>query len=535
MNRTVKLFFSILGIIISLGIVIITIGYEKIVSSTEYLIIEEDLTFNNQYIEPELNVWEVVIIVVAFLLFIISLSYLTIHYLGITLIYNEYNKYIYPLLLIITTGLLSSITIWIANECVLTSEHLKEEIAPYNISIIRQKGHVEVTTTILDNNKNYSSRRNDENVLLIKSKGYLTADNYIIIKRGNSSNIINANTYGTNAAIAVSKNSKLLLKNSNIETKGKGAIGLFVTLDKSLATIQNTIIETTGEGSSGITASFGGHINANNIRIKTNSLKSPAVSTIKKANAIIQNSILETTSSSSPLLYTRSNLTLEDSLGTTQSSSIATIENGGNLNIFGSQLVCSSTNESSYEASIIISNNPSHSNYQDSTILTIKDSELGINERSRAYNHIYMFDVDSANAIINLENSDLSFGSNKLLNVTSKLTNKVIRVVLNGANQTLDGDIVIDKYSTLELNLHNSLYNGTINGKNKANKITLRLDKDSTISLTGDSYVTIIDDSLEDYSNIKTNGYTLYYSEKQNPKLKGETILLDNGGKLEAR
>ena len=54
----------------------------------------------------------------------------------------------------------------------------------------------------------------------------------------------------------------------------------------------------------------------------------------------------------------------------------------------------------------------------------------------------------------------------------------------------------------------------TINSNNKAKSIKLVLDKTSKIKLTGDSYVSSLDDSDTSYSNIDFNGYKLYVNGK---------------------
>ena len=78
-------------------------------------------------------------------------------------------------------------------------------------------------------------------------------------------------------------------------------------------------------------------------------------------------------------------------------------------------------------------------------------------------------------------------------------------------NQSATGNIVIDEISTLKMNLKDSsYYEGTINGDNTAKNIKLVLDKTSKIKLTGDSYVTSLNDSDSSYSNIDFNGYKLY-------------------------
>ena len=84
-------------------------------------------------------------------------------------------------------------------------------------------------------------------------------------------------------------------------------------------------------------------------------------------------------------------------------------------------------------------------------------------------------------------------------------------VTLNANNQTINGDIFVDNISTLNMKLTNgSNYTGKINGNNTAKNITLRLDSTSKITLTGDTYVTTLEDADSSYSNIKFNGYKLY-------------------------
>lgn len=87
-------------------------------------------------------------------------------------------------------------------------------------------------------------------------------------------------------------------------------------------------------------------------------------------------------------------------------------------------------------------------------------------------------------------------------------------VTLNMTKQKAKGNIVIDAISTLTMNLKSSSYEGTINGDNTAKTIKLTLDKTSSIKLTGDSYVTSLDNEDSTNSNIDFNGYKLYVNNK---------------------
>ena len=59
-----------------------------------------------------------------------------------------------------------------------------------------------------------------------------------------------------------------------------------------------------------------------------------------------------------------------------------------------------------------------------------------------------------------------------------------------------------------------SSFEGSINSSNEAKSIILKLSKDSKIKLTGDSYVTSLDDEDTSYKNIDFNGYKLYVNRK---------------------
>ena len=63
-----------------------------------------------------------------------------------------------------------------------------------------------------------------------------------------------------------------------------------------------------------------------------------------------------------------------------------------------------------------------------------------------------------------------------------------------------------------------NVYEGTINSNNKAKSIKLVLDKTSKIKLTGDSYVSSLDDSDTSYNDtsyrIYFNDYKLYVNGK---------------------
>lgn len=73
----------------------------------------------------------------------------------------------------------------------------------------------------------------------------------------------------------------------------------------------------------------------------------------------------------------------------------------------------------------------------------------------------------------------------------------------------------MDSISTLDMSMSStSYYEGSINNGNNSKEVKLSLDKSSKIKLTGDSYVTSLDNKDSTNSNIDFNGYKLYVSGK---------------------
>lgn len=84
-------------------------------------------------------------------------------------------------------------------------------------------------------------------------------------------------------------------------------------------------------------------------------------------------------------------------------------------------------------------------------------------------------------------------------------------VVFKTNEQSLKGKIELDELSTLDINLINDTdYEGMINTENSAKEVKLTLDSSSIFKLTGDTYVTSLDDENSTYDNIDLNRYHLY-------------------------
>ena len=74
-------------------------------------------------------------------------------------------------------------------------------------------------------------------------------------------------------------------------------------------------------------------------------------------------------------------------------------------------------------------------------------------------------------------------------------------------DQIVEGDVVVDEISTLDLDMSGSVLTGSINADNSGGNISVSLDENSTWNLTSDCYISSFDG---DISNINAGEFHLY-------------------------
>lgn len=385
------------------------------------------------------------------------------------------------------------------------------------------------TKTVSKNNKtlsgSYTSKKSDQSAVLVKNGATLTLNNAVLNKAsGDSSNTENSEFYGINAGLLVTTKSTANVTNAKITTSAKGSNAVFATGTNAKINISDSMITTTGSGSArGLDATYGGTINADNVTVSTSGNSCATLATDRGEGTVTaKNSTLSTKGTGSPVIYSTGKISISITTGSASGSQMVVIEGKNSATVTNSKLTASGQgNRNNVDNSgIMIYQSMSGDASTGTGTFTAKNSTLSISKNSSYYKKAPMFFVTNTDAVINLTNTKLSYGSNTLLSVkgTSEWGQSGSNggtVKLNASKQTLTGNISLDKLSTLTMNLKNSsTYTGTINAKNSAKKISLTLDSSSKIKLTGDSYVTSLNDEDSSYSNIDFNGYKLYVNGK---------------------
>ena len=435
------------------------------------------------------------------------------------------TKIIFKAITILLTTLLTIGQIYIAKNIInKTNSTQSTQMMPQGMNNSSQTaeatGEKTVTGETETLSEKYTTSESDKSAILVEDGGNATIEGATISKTGgDSTNIENSEFYGINSGILVTKNSTATIKNATIETNAKGSNAVFSTGTDSKIYISDSTIKTTGSSSSrGLDATYGGYIEAENVEITTQGGSCATLATDRGEGTVIaKDSKLETNGSGSPVIYSTGDISIENTEGTANGAQMVVIEGKNTATVTKSTLTASGTGNrgETDQAGIMIYQSMSGDAGEGTGTFTATNSNLSIQTNSKYYKTAPMFFITNTDAIINLKNCKLSYGSNTL--ISSKGTTEWGTTGSNGGNltlnaedQTLEGNIEIDNISTLKMNLTNSEYTGTINAENTAKQIDLKIDSNTKIKLTGDSYVTSLEDDDTTYSNIDFNGYTLY-------------------------
>ena len=417
----------------------------------------------------------------------------------------------------------------------------------------------------------YHTDSADVNTILVKNGGALKLIDSIINKTGNTASTgDDADFYGINSAVLVNTNGTLDISNVEISTDSKGSNGIFVTNaeasgeDSSAqggnagsggqpperpdggqppetidgqgpggseepgqttvsgtteANIKNVKITTHSDKSRGLDATYNGIINAENVVINTDGQSCAALATdrgegqVHVKNSDINTGVSKASGRGSPLIYSTGNITLENTKGTSYVSQIACIEGKNSIELTDCDLTgYGEGNRQDGDAyvdlgGVFIYQSMSGDADVGTSQFTAKNSKLTIPQESSVYGESPMFHVTNTACVINLDNTELSFGSGTFLEVSSQnqwgnTGSNGGTAELNTDNEKIEGNVIVDSISSLNWTMKNTEFKGAINSTGNT---TVNVAEGSTWTLTGDSAVS----SLAVSGNIDYGDYSI--------------------------
>ena len=284
---------------------------------------------------------------------------------------------------------------------------------------------------------------------------------------------------------------------------GGGNPGETTVSGNTQATIKNVKITTHSDKSRGLDATYNGIINAENVIINTDGQSCAALATdrgegqVHVKNSDINTGVSKSSGRGSPLIYSTGNITLENTKGTSYVSQIACIEGKNSIKLTDCDLKgFAEGNRKDGDAyvdlgGVFIYQSMSGDADVGTSLFDAKNSKLAIPEESSVYKEAPMFHVTNTACVINLDNTELSFGSGTFLEVSSQNqwgnqgSNGGV-AELNTNNEKIDGNVIVDTISSLNWTMKNTEFKGAINSTGNA---TVNVADGSTWTLTGDSSV----------------------------------------------
>ena len=370
-------------------------------------------------------------------------------------------------------------------------------------------------TSVISESKTFEHQRfdnttSDKNAFISKNKATITIDSSVFDKMGNTTNDDNSNFHGQNAVVLGIEGSQTSIKNSNITSNNIGSNAVFATGEGSVINVENTNIHTKGDSSRGLDATYKGTVNGKNLTITTEGAHSATLATDRGEGTInAEAAKLTTSGAGSPVIYSTGNITANSINGIANKSEIGVVEGKNSITLTNSNVT----------------------GYHDNGFMLYQsfsgDAESGI-ARLKAENNTLTTHGTGAFIYVNNTTAEADLTGNAIVMPNTTTLVKAAadsrwgkdgenggHLTLRASNQELNGNIVADSISTVALDMTNgSSLVGAVNTDNTAKEITMKLSKDSTWTLTGNSYVKSLTNEDTTGSNIHLNGYKLVVADK---------------------
>ncbi len=336
--------------------------------------------------------------------------------------------------------------------------------------------------------------------------------NVKVEKTGDSNSGDEADFYGDNASIFATNGATLTLSNLVLESNGTHANGVFSYGEGTTVNVSDSVIETQGNCSGGLMTTGGGTMNANNLRILTSGNSSAAIRSDRGGGTVnVDGGIYATSGTGSPVIYSTADITVSNAALESTASQGIVVEGKNSVTLNDSVVVANNnkknSDKSDYYQAVMI--------YQSmSGDAASGEASFSMNGGSLTNANGDVFFVNNTVATIDLKNAAIvnNDSSGVFLRAAaagwgSEGSNGG-QVTLKAANQVINGNMVVDDVSNLNLYLTDaSTFTGAINSDGKAGDVYVELSGGSRWVLTGDSYITSL---TCDVDSIDLNGHTLY-------------------------
>lgn len=321
-----------------------------------------------------------------------------------------------------------------------------------------------------------------------------------------------ADFYGENSAVFATNGGTLDLSNMVVKTNGTHANAVFTYGEGTTVNISDSYIETSGNCSGGLMTTGGGTTNASNLTISTSGNSSAAIRSDRGGGTMnVTGGSYTTSGVGSPVIYSTAEVTVNDAELVSNTSQGVVVEGKNSVTLNNSNLTADNNKK-----------NGSHSDYYQAVMIYQSmsgDAATGLsnftmNGGTLTNKNGDVFFITNTATEINLKGAQITNNDSNGVFLRAaaagwgKEGSNGGQVTLNADNQVINGDMIVDSVSNLNLYLKgNSSYTGAVNSSGQEGGVYVEIESGSTWTLTGDSYITSLT-CAEGAVNL--NGHTLY-------------------------
>lgn len=376
-----------------------------------------------------------------------------------------------------------------------------------------------ISENTTESDTEYLSTGDDENALRVDS-AEVTFTNITVNKSaGSSSNTEDGDFYGQNAGFLALNCARVTITDSTFNTGVVNGNAVFSYGEGTTVNISDSKIRTTERNSGGIQTTGGGTMNATNLDVQTEGNSSAAIRTDRGGGTVnVEGGKYVTNGTGSPAIYCTADITASNAELTANASEGVVVEGKNSITLNNCTLTGNMEN--------------TYGGDSDENIHTIMiyqsmsgDADIGEAYFTAEGGSITglsgdMFYVTNTDCTISLKDVAFTLANDTFLRVEGNSSSRGWGteganggdVILTAEDQTIEGNILVDSISSLDMTMTNSTFSGAINPDGEGGTVKVTMDGGSTWSLTGDSYVT---EFSGDVSRITSNGYHLYVNGEQ--------------------
>ena len=379
---------------------------------------------------------------------------------------------------------------------------------------------IDADTSVSDTT--YTSTGDDENALRVD--GAVVTLNGVTVDKsaGKSSNTEDGDFYGMNAALLATNGATLTIKDSTITSSAQNGNGVFSYGEGTTVNISDSTIKTTADNSGGIQTTGGGTTNASNLTVETSGNSAAAIRSDRGGGTVnVDGGSYTSNGYNSPAVYSTAAITVKNADLIANNSEALVIEGQNSITLENCAVSGNMSDDKGTSSDENVHNVMIYQSMSgDAEVGTSNFSMVGGSLTGKNGDLFYITNTHSVISLsgVALTNEDadanlMTITGNSASHGWGTAGSNGAQVELTADSQTLNGKIVVDSISTLNMTLQNgSDFTGTINIVDNAdggtavdNNAVVTIGSGCTWTLTGNCTIT----SLVNNGTINFNGYTI--------------------------